>query len=377
LKTFILILAALLTFPSFFFAQQPKSALLSDCFGSLELNSTGSYKVSLTGTPGLFDDLYRFSQLTMKEENSVWFRIEFQHGADASIEVNTPNKTELTIFRNVDCEQIMEGKASPVFTTTAINQGIKYKFENHGEGDVFYIVFNTLKTVKELTIEFHQDSAEEPLNTSSAIRLMDRRLDPTMDYLLIMVRDEKTRQPVTGQIVIRELNKLNALYNASDLIFPKDRNLVFNISVDAFGYFPFDRELKIMTKGSDTLLVELMAVEVGKQIELEGIEFFPQSNKLLPASEERLKRLRDFLIFNSEIRIEVQGHVHHVGNNNFSSKRLSKRRANSVKNFLVKNGIDKNRLVAVGYGNTQMRYPNAQSASEERANRRVEVRIID
>jgi outer membrane protein OmpA-like peptidoglycan-associated protein len=359
------------------FSQQPKSALLSDCFGSLELSSSGTYKVSLTGGAGIFDDLFNTTAFQTKEENSVWFRIEFQHAGDANIQMAVNQRTEFAVFQNVSCEPILEGKAKPVFNQVFMNDSIHYEFRNTKEGDVFYVMLNTIKSVKEISLIFWQNSAQEALNTTSAIRLLDRRLNPEMDYLLIKVRDVESGAPVTGQIVIRELNRLNALYSASDLIFPKDRTLSFNISIDAFGYFPYDNTFKFTGKNSDTLLVQLVPVQIGKQIEIEGIEFFPQSNKLLPISEERLKRIRDFLIFNEDIKIEIQGHVHHVGRNGFASKRLSRRRAQSVKDFLVKNGIDKNRLLAVGYGNTQMRYPNAQSASEERANRRVEVRIIE
>lgn len=327
----------------------------------------------------MYDDLSNYPQLSMKEENSVWFRIEFPENGTSTISINnqsTNNKLEFTLFSNAECNDISSGKGTPILVKLIQNEVFKYSFYDHKEGDSYYLVVNTHKSVKDISIDFLQELDMAPINTSSAIRLLDRRNDTTQDYLLIMIRDDQTGAPVNGQIVIRELNRLNALYNATDLIFPKERTLSFNISVDSYGYFPFDQELKLIGKGTDTLLVKMTAVEKGKQVELEGIEFFPQSNKLLPISEEKLKRLRDFLIFNTDIRIEIQGHVHHIGKNNFTSKRLSKRRAKSVVHFLTKNGVDKKRLVPVGYGNTEMKFPTPASASQESANRRVEVRIL-
>jgi outer membrane protein OmpA-like peptidoglycan-associated protein len=43
--------------------------------------------------------------------------------------------------------------------------------------------------------------------------------------------------------------------------------------------------------------------------------------------------------------------------------------------YLVDNGIAKERMTAVGYGNTRPVYANPKLASEEQANRRVEILI--
>jgi outer membrane protein OmpA-like peptidoglycan-associated protein len=43
--------------------------------------------------------------------------------------------------------------------------------------------------------------------------------------------------------------------------------------------------------------------------------------------------------------------------------------------YLVENGILKERMTAVGYGNSKPIYPNAKLADEEQANRRVEILV--
>jgi outer membrane protein OmpA-like peptidoglycan-associated protein len=45
-------------------------------------------------------------------------------------------------------------------------------------------------------------------------------------------------------------------------------------------------------------------------------------------------------------------------------------------NYLIENGIDKERMTAVGYGNTLPVYKDAKFSYEEQANRRVEVKIL-
>jgi outer membrane protein OmpA-like peptidoglycan-associated protein len=84
------------------------------------------------------------------------------------------------------------------------------------------------------------------------------------------------------------------------------------------------------------------------------------------------------MALNSEIRIEIQGHVNAPGMENSGRiKSLSEKRAKAVKSFLKDNGIDGSRLEIMGYGNTEMIYPEPKSVEEEEANRRVEIKIIN
>ncbi len=72
--------------------------------------------------------------------------------------------------------------------------------------------------------------------------------------------------------------------------------------------------------------------------------------------------------------VEIAGHTDSIASSEFNQK-LSEGRAKTVRDYLIKKGIDKNRVTAVGYGETQ---PVADNGSEEgrEKNRRTEVRII-
>ena len=54
---------------------------------------------------------------------------------------------------------------------------------------------------------------------------------------------------------------------------------------------------------------------------------------------------------------------------------LSEKRANSVKNYLVKNGIDGSRLTAVGFGNSKPIGDN-NTVMGKAENRRIEFKVI-
>ena len=72
-------------------------------------------------------------------------------------------------------------------------------------------------------------------------------------------------------------------------------------------------------------------------------------------------------------RVVLEGHTDSVGSVAYNQA-LSERRANSVKNYFVKKGIDAGSITAVGYGKTRPRASNA-TAEGRKLNRRVEIKF--
>jgi OOP family OmpA-OmpF porin len=72
--------------------------------------------------------------------------------------------------------------------------------------------------------------------------------------------------------------------------------------------------------------------------------------------------------------IVLEAHTDSIGDENYNLK-LSQKRANSVKDQLVKMGIDENRIKAIGYGETKPKVAN-DTQEHRKQNRRVTARII-
>ncbi|MBI35815.1 MAG: hypothetical protein CMP67_10695 [Flavobacteriales bacterium] len=114
----------------------------------------------------------------------------------------------------------------------------------------------------------------------------------------------------------------------------------------------------------------------GDKIRLENILFYGGESRFRPVSYKDLNRLYVVLQENLNLKIEIQGHVNSPGRRNSKKNQdLSEARAKAVSNYLVKKGIDVNRITSVGYGNTQMIYPNTKKESEMQFNRRVEILV--
>ena len=75
---------------------------------------------------------------------------------------------------------------------------------------------------------------------------------------------------------------------------------------------------------------------------------------------------------NPSLKVEIEGHTDNFGTRAYNQK-LSKRRAMAVRNYLVKSGIDKKRLSAVGYDFSRPRASN-ETAEGRALNRRVQFR---
>ena len=76
---------------------------------------------------------------------------------------------------------------------------------------------------------------------------------------------------------------------------------------------------------------------------------------------------------NSNIQITIEGHTDNRGD--FKSNiKLSKERSETIKNFLVINGIKKSQIKVKGLGPTKPRFNN-ESENLRKLNRRVEIFI--
>lgn len=122
----------------------------------------------------------------------------------------------------------------------------------------------------------------------------------------------------------------------------------------------------------------------GKELTFTNIRFQPDSDVILASSNSDLEKLLKILQENPTMKIEIQGHVNDPIINNIKKdynillfdQKLSEKRAKSVLDYLVKNGINKDRLTFRGYGNTRMIYPNANTEAAYKMNRRVSVVIL-
>jgi OOP family OmpA-OmpF porin len=113
---------------------------------------------------------------------------------------------------------------------------------------------------------------------------------------------------------------------------------------------------------------------VTRRIVLRGVNFAFDSAEITSESEVILDAAADSLKESPGVRVEVAGHTDSTGPEAYNEG-LSKRRAQSVYDYLTGQGIDASRLDATGYGETR---PVADNGTRDgRAqNRRVELNVL-
>jgi outer membrane protein OmpA-like peptidoglycan-associated protein len=108
---------------------------------------------------------------------------------------------------------------------------------------------------------------------------------------------------------------------------------------------------------------------------LSNVFFEVDSWQLKKESISELNKLCDLLKENKELKIEIGGYTDATGSNEHNLS-LSEKRALSVVDFLVENGVPSERLKYKGYGNTSPVGDNITSEGRK-LNRRTEVQIIE
>lgn len=357
------------------------------CNGALNIFEDGDFRLQFQAAGEDHNIMATYSSLgDLSVENLIWVSFVAPHTGELSFNANIEDDfLQMVVFmkeRSGICEEIRFGEAE--IKRLHIKRDTKFvglDYEVSGsilyslfmkEGDQIMVAFATEKEKKSfmnLSWHFHTN---EPVEEK---KVVDHRYNESLSTIYFKLIDKETHQPVITNLTIEGNRNLEGLYIGSDFYFNIDRTEKLDIKCDTKGFFFFDSTYAVDGSENNDITIELERVRSGKTMVVESIEFVPGTSEVTNASIPNLVRLRDFLALNSEIEIEIQGHVFAPGKNTFAAQRVSEARAKRIYKYLVDNGIDKDRLTILGYGNTEPLYPKPKFYYEEQANRRVEIMV--
>jgi outer membrane protein OmpA-like peptidoglycan-associated protein len=119
------------------------------------------------------------------------------------------------------------------------------------------------------------------------------------------------------------------------------------------------------------LILETHDSARGLVVNISDVLFDTGQYNLKPAAREKLARVAGIVLAHPGLRLEVEGHTDSVGSDEFNQQ-LSEKRAGSVRDYLVQQGIAINAVTARGFGKTMPVASNDTAAGRQR-NRRVEM----
>ena len=121
-------------------------------------------------------------------------------------------------------------------------------------------------------------------------------------------------------------------------------------------------------------------LSIGKQFVLEDLFYDLNKYNIRPDAAVVLDKLAKILVDNPNIRVEIGSHTDSRGASDANMK-LSQNRSESVVAYLIGKGITKSRLVAKGYGESQLVNKCADGVPctevEHQANRRTVIEILN
>jgi len=104
-----------------------------------------------------------------------------------------------------------------------------------------------------------------------------------------------------------------------------------------------------------------------------GVNFAFNSSELTGDAKKNLDAVAEIFIEFPDTDLMVEGHTDSVGNDDYNMK-LSKRRADSVVNYLKSKGVASRRFSVKAFGETAPRFDNATKEGQAK-NRRVEIGV--
>jgi len=199
-----------------------------------------------------------------------------------------------------------------------------------------------------------------------------------------LVYDEETKKPLAAKFQLIDL-KTGKVFKAAiansgsgDFIVALPKNKDFALIAEHDGYFFYSKNYSLdkLQKNKDGFLIDvpLKPIKKDETFVLENIFFDVNKWDLKPQSITELNKLKKILEENPTMKIELGGHTDSDGDD-AKNQILSENRAKAVVDWLVKNGIEANRLSYKGYGETKPIVPN-DSVENKAKNRRTEVRIL-
>lgn len=256
--------------------------------------------------------------------------------------------------------------------------------EGFGEKDIYRITFlgpeklPILNTEDRLIAGSVERNIEIPLQPPVEIKTS------SMVLLKGLILDAETQEPVEANIdlIDNESAEVLASFVAEKgtgkylVSLPAGKNYGLNVNAEGYLFNSMNFDIPDSASFREYYRVILLSkIKIGESIVLRNIFFDYDKATLREESTAELERLREILADNPTIKVEISGHTDNVGSDAYNLE-LSDKRAQSVVNYLEEKGIDKSRMIAKGYGESQ---PLATNDTPEgrQENRRTEFKIID
>ena len=380
---------------------QKTAPLVQDCFNAPIIKAEGKYRFE--ESPQGIGEKVEFSgnssnslQYFKKEHNSAWFQFDAVTDGILIFKIipkDTATDFDFLLFKYTDenfCSDVVKKKIKPLRTNISryspeensvtglwLGAGEERVHSGPGnhlskaidveQGDQYYLVLDNVygnKAGFSLVFDYYKT-----VEVTGVIKNDENNL---INEEVKVMWESKTGELLAQTIADKTTGKFK-LYAP---ILKTSRSGDYTLSVESNNHFFFEKMIKITSETfPDPINVILPALKKGKNIVLNNINFHGGSPRALTTSIPSFKRILKLMKRNKSLIIRIDGHTNGCPGGIASSQDLSLARASTVKTFLIKKGIDSERITVKGFNCTQMLFPTTGTEEEQSLNRRVEILV--
>jgi outer membrane protein OmpA-like peptidoglycan-associated protein len=388
-----------------FFSMAQSKVENADCTSAIDISLNTEYKIPASNGAGKRIEISSkkpSKTAFFKEHHTYWYQFKAPVSGELLLEI-TPDKPEddidWIIYRNIDtsfCSSLVANKAVAVrsniarndlklqgktgMTDSAINEfeppGVHSNFSKvlliEKDAHYFFVIDNIQQKGKGFTFKFTFKPKKVAPPAEKKVKIKGTIIDSV------------SKQPLCARVIVELQNgnrEVSKTYSDSASgkyeleLFPS--KYMFIVEKDGFfqkiDYTDYN-EYKGQEVNKDFVLD---SIRVGGRISYFNINFEPNKSIIKKESEKELFRLYKFLKDNPNVIVDIRGHTN---SNNIADQyflqRLSFRRAEAVKDYLIIQGITANRLSFKGLGSSEPLVVS-DDFNIAKKNSRVEIVVIN
>ncbi len=200
----------------------------------------------------------------------------------------------------------------------------------------------------------------------------------------VTVVDADNQEPLGATVILKEANSTVNSRTLEPGIFafnikdPEAKTYNLTVEMDGYIFQNLSVDIEGATEDAKTVSqkIEMQKLIVGATSVLRNIYFDYGTAKFKEESYNELNKLENMMKKNSRLVVEISGHTDNVSSASFN-KKLSQKRADAVKDFLLSKGVEAPRVTAVGYGEEKPLASNDDEKDGRELNRRVEFKVLE
>ncbi len=253
--------------------------------------------------------------------------------------------------------------------------------------DDFYITEPDVPLIQDTTTTVVA-IVEPPVDTVQVAEVIEEDTVEVVEEVIITIAgkvlNEQTKAPVAATVLVErlpdgvELGTIQSDPRTGEFSFQLKPGARYGFLAQAEGYLSRNENVDLNeSNGSSTITRDLYLspIVTGVVVELNNVFFDFDKSVLKTSSYPELERVLKLLKENKIGKVQVSGHTDSTGPSEYNLS-LSEKRARSVVDYFIQNGVSKDRLIMKYFGEDEPAVPNS-SVENRQKNRRVEFKVIE